>query len=243
MKKLGSVGSLAIALAMLCGGTRSSAQQSPCPDVLNDTFGSASGAGPHVEIRILFDSTSARHLPTFAVWAHAAGTDSVQTIYVTCKGAYDRWGRAVSRPSALPVWSGVRRDEGLATSGDEIDALTTATPRGRDFTIRWAVPPEFRGKQVDLYVEVNVSFDYNEHYTQDEAPNGQPSLVWRASFHAGDQPAANPIALLIGHGEVRGANATIDPDLSGITTARDLFRSVQVSYRPAGTAPPPRPPR
>lgn len=192
-----------------------------------------------VEITFSFDTESYPWLlgtkyPQMAVWAV---TDSeARTVFVTRGAARDDWYFADKRPSALPVWSGVREQD----RDGAVDAVSGATPSGESHTIVWALPPTFTNKPVDVYIEANVSFDYNAFYHDDEDGtdgaysdvNGQPSMVWKASF-AADDTATDVEPAIIGHGHVLGNTHEIDPDTSRITTADSLFHYIRVSYHPA----------
>jgi len=117
--------------------------------------------------------------------------------------------------------------------------VTGATPGGDMHTIRWAIPEKYAGKNVMVFIEANVSLDYNEFYSKDEdSPgfsdvNGQPSVVWRTAFPVDDTPR-QLTPDIIGHGHVLGKDSAIDPDMSGITTAAGLFNYIEISYQPGG---------
>ena len=72
--------------------------------------------------------------------------------------------------------------------------MTGATPGGDVHSIRWEIPKKYNGKPLSVFIEANVSFDYNEFYVKDEdSPgysdfNGQPSMVWRTVFPLDDAP-------------------------------------------------------
>jgi hypothetical protein len=171
--------------------------------------------------------------PQMAVWV-SAGPDA-QTVFATDGAAKDDWYFADKRPSALPVWSGIRNQ----AAGTDVDAVSGATPSGESHTISWQLPESFRGKEVAVTIEANVSFDYNAYYHNDtdrsdagySDVNGQPSVVWRASFTA-DDAVKEVEPVVIGHGHVLGSDPEIDADLSNITTADALFHYVRLTYHP-----------
>ncbi len=197
----------------------------------------ADAPGRYLEVALAFNTENYPWLlgtkyPQMAVWVEADNRIP-ETVFVTRGAGKDKWLFADERPGALPVWSGIRPER----VGPEIDAVTGATPGGDVHTIRWAVPEACAGKNLSVFIEANVSFDYNDFYSKDETSpgfsdvNGQPSVVWRAEFAAGTTPRqVSPE--IIGHGHVLGKNSEIDPDMSGITTAAGLFDYIGISYQP-----------
>lgn len=196
--------------------------------------------GPAIRVIFSFNPESYPRMirkmyPQMAVWATGEGTDFTRTLYATKSGARDKWWGADKRPSALPVWYGIMSAGG---TGD-IDAVTGATPSGESFSVRWPLPRELRGKTVNIFIEANVSFDYNERYPKKakegdaaySGVNGQPSLVWKARIDTSKgQSSVTPV--LAGHGEVLGRDHRINEDLAGITTARGLFHYIKVVFEP-----------
>ncbi len=199
---------------------------------------------PHLRITITFNPESYKSMmlkklyPTYVLWVEEAESGMVKTVYVTAKAGKGKWFMADARPSSVPVWYGVRKKESLKGPA-VIDAVTSATPSGTMITHLWQVPDSMLGGKLTVYLEGNVSFDYNEFYRKDLPPenplysevNGQPSLVWKAVVRAGVKPA-NDVFGLIGHGHVTGKNNDVDKDLSKITTAKRIFKDLQVSFAP-----------
>ena len=170
--------------------------------------------------------------PQMAVWVEADGS-APETVFVTQGAGKDKWMFADRRPGALPVWSGIRPEK----EDPEIDAVTGATPGGNSHTIRWKIPNTYKGKILSVFIEANVSFDYNDFYTKDKTSpgfsdvNGQPSVVWQAEFVADSTPRQLPPEIA-GHGHVLGKDSDIDPDMTHITTAAALFDYIEISYQP-----------
>ncbi|MFZ5572576.1 MAG: hypothetical protein ACOZF0_19420 [Thermodesulfobacteriota bacterium] len=168
--------------------------------------------------------------PQMAIWVESA-TDPARTVFATEMGAKNSWHFASERPSSLPVWYGVVEKE----TDLNIDAVSGATPSGEVHTFLWQIPEQLHGKTISLYVEANVSFDYNQYYNKDESTpgfsdvNGQPSMVWKAVFTADDR-SREITPEIAGHGHVLGEDHRIDPDLSQITTARELFHYIHLQY-------------
>ncbi len=169
--------------------------------------------------------------PQLAVWLENEETDEVRTLMVTQAAATDTWDGKVTCPVGLPIWTGRYFEESgvwVSYETPAADAITRATPKESV-----ALETELPG--VDtwfIYVEVNVSGDFNEDfpaffgYERERWGNGQPSLIYRARL----DPEVNgflPIKLV---GRSEQEYAVDDPiaDLKGITTATSLIESIQV---------------
>lgn len=169
--------------------------------------------------------------PQIAVWMTEPESSFQKTIYITERGARNSWILADARPSATPVWNGIRSQEHQL----DIDGISGATPSGELHTIIWPIPPALSAKTINIYIEANVSFDYNDYYSDDESRkgysgvNGQPSLIWKTVVNLTDTDAGyTPI--IIGHGNVNGADSQVHEDLTNVTTARNLFNYIKVHY-------------
>lgn len=173
--------------------------------------------------------------PQVAVWISQPDMKYARTAYATNKGSRDSYWGADSRPYALPVWYGIRKAE----TRPAVDAVTGATPSGESFIIRWNVPDELRGKTVEVQIEANVAFDYNESFPKSAKAgdanytevNGQPSLVWRARVDMG-RAGSEITPEIAGHGQILGTDHAIHPDISKLTTARGIFHYIRVTYDP-----------
>lgn len=160
--------------------------------------------------------------PQVACWIETPSGDYVDTIYVTAKGAKNKWMSAPSagRPEALPVWSHLRKEKSAVADG-----VSGATPSGatkRDATLPKSLP---KGRYI-FKLEVNRSYDYNESFTR---VTGQPSLIYECAIDLGDGPSKASF-VPIGQGSVDGSDGTIRPGLKGITTALDLLADAEISY-------------
>ncbi len=170
--------------------------------------------------------------PQLAVWVETVTGDR-ETVFVTQGAGENKWMFADERPDALPVWAGIRP----GNQGVDIDAVSGATPSGEVHAIVWQIPEKYHGQKIAVFIEANVSFDYNEFYTKAEnmpgysGVNGQPSVVWKSSFIADDTPQQTTPEI-IGHGQVLGKNSEIDSDMSGVSTAAELFNYMTFSYYP-----------
>lgn len=187
--------------------------------------------------------------PLMAVWAEDLDGKYIETLYVAesiAKGIYihgdkksGKWMPGpIRRPATLPYWAhkrGVREEDGLyiPTFNTQMpDAITSATPKGNFILI--AKTTKKYPTQFHLLFEINQSWDWNEHWTNNKFPedkeyktSSQPSLVYQAIINA--DSAKNPIQLkAIGHGHYSGANGELFEDLSTLTTALKIAEKILV---------------
>ena len=173
--------------------------------------------------------------PTYAIWLEEKSMGRVMTVYVTGKAGKDEWIMADSRPESVPVWYGIKSEE-KATSQSTVDAVTGATPAGEAAEIVWQVPESLVDKKIDVYIEANSSFDYNDYYNKQKngpgysGSNGQPSLIWHVLLDLSENTPDAVSPEIIGHGHVLGSDHRIDPDVSKITTARATFQYIGITY-------------
>jgi len=180
-----------------------------------------------------------------AIWLTDEQGVFVDTVYVTRKiakkglgnrsgGLDDKLGGA--RLSTLPVWAYSRGiDYGNANfyppkNKPLPDAITSATPKVGEFVWEWKPKEALKPRKYLYYIEVNKSFDKNEHHDYSWY-RGQPSVVWRGNIQVGNQISKSE-AKIIGHGNVAGEDGTINPDLSTLTTSLRLIEKVVVVYHP-----------
>jgi hypothetical protein len=181
----------------------------------------------------------------FAIWLTDEEGSFIDTVYVTKKtaqkGLGNRGGKldgklGGSRLSTLPVWAYWRGyDYGggnfYPPKDDPLpDAITSATPKEGEFVWTWKPQKRLEPGRYFYYVEVNKSFDKNEHHKYSWY-RGQPSVVWQGVLQVG-QEVSQGSAVIVGHGDVAGADGKIHPDVSSLTTALRLIESVEVVYRP-----------
>jgi hypothetical protein len=172
--------------------------------------------------------------PQIAVWVETAEGRFVQTLFVTQRAGKGNWMGApkAGRPESLPVFYHAARGQG------GLDALSSATPKA-EVKVKDGQLSLERGKRYVVLVEVNHSFDYNESWPgklpsgdpRYSGVNGQPSLVYRAEFTAGDETAS--MALLpLGTGAVDGRDGEVRPGTKGLTSALGILAAVGVSWKP-----------
>ncbi|MBT8372527.1 MAG: hypothetical protein KJO34_16285 [Deltaproteobacteria bacterium] len=173
--------------------------------------------------------------PTYAIWLKEKSMQRVMTVYVTGKAGKGEWVMADSRPESVPVWYGIKSQE-EAKSQLTVDAISGATPSGEAAEIVWQVPENLVDKKIDIYIEANSSFDYNDYYKKQKGDpgysgaNGQPSLIWHALLDLSESTPDAVTPEIVGHGHVLGLDHQIDPDISKITTASETFQYIGIKY-------------
>lgn len=173
--------------------------------------------------------------PQFALWMEDETKGTIRTIWVTSKTGKGSWGNNVVRTVSLPYWTSRWNIETQSQSyptpeNPVIDAATGATPKV-ELTAEVLVP----AKSIwNYFVEVNVSGDYNDAFPvslqdgkQDRQGNGQPSIIYRGKITA--SPGRRSIPELIGRTDQLQGVKNIITDMDGITTARGLFSTIEVS--------------
>jgi len=179
--------------------------------------------------------------PQIAVWIEDTDGNYIETLYVTEKGGTQGWrgqpggppAETIRRPESLPCWSHRRNvvyADGLfmpTLDNPLVDTVTAATPMG-DFQLDTKVP---EGHTIFVVlVEVNSPGDYNEAYPEGVSPDspgysgasGQPSIIFAATIDLSSGPKTWEL-LPVGHGSPYGTDGGITPDLSDLTTAKDII--------------------
>ncbi len=188
--------------------------------------------------------------PLMAIWITDTTNNYIETLYLAesiAKGVYSHGDKStgkwmpgpIRRPATLPVWAHSRNfkeSDGLyiPTKNTPIpDAISGATPQN-NFILQTKTsstePGVFR-----VYFEINQTWDWNEYWTNNKFPDDkeyktscQPALVYMATIDT--QRNEGPVNLiLIGHSHYNGSDGTINPDLSTITTAKQITSSIKVN--------------
>ncbi len=154
---------------------------------------------------------------------------------MTSKTGTGSWGSNVVRSVSLPYWVSRWNLETQSRSyptpeNPVINALTGATPKV-DFIAEVIVP----AKSVwNYFIEVNVSGDYNDAFPvkqkdgkPDRQGNGQPSIIYRGEITSSPGRRSRPE--LIGRTEQLRSVEHIITDMEGISTAKNLFSTIDVS--------------
>lgn len=199
----------------------------------------------NIQQSFIFRITLSQKNCQLAIWLADEKGVFVDTIYVTNKvakkgmgnrggGLDDKW--RGSRLSVLPVWAHQRHiDYGggnfYPTKEKPLpDAITSATSKAGEFVWIWEPDRTIKPGEYFYYVEINQSFDKNEHNDYSWY-RGQPSVVWSGNLLVGYQISESK-AKIIGHGHVAGTDGEINPDLSTLTTSLKLIEEVKALYKP-----------
>ena len=170
--------------------------------------------------------------PQFAVWLEDADGNYIKTIYVTGKASKKSWvfSPKEGRPESLPVWYNASKQgagaAGSADDGQQLDAVTSATPKGGVI-----FSTEIEDKSYIIKAEFNTSFDYNDFYTKKSTGvNGQPSVVYSAEIPEGFSKESGEIKLAFaGCGSLDGSDGELHADDSNLTTAKSIVKLVAVT--------------
>ncbi len=179
--------------------------------------------------------------PQIALWIQDSEGNFVQTLFVTKRASKRSWIFApkAGRPESLPVWYNASGNEksvsagkkSFAESGNALDAVTSATPKG-SFDILQNIQLDETKKYL-VFAEVNKSFDYNEFYPKNaektspeySGVNGQPSAVYCAEISAENPEAKMNLA---GTGSLNGTSGLIQNKTETLTTAKNLVEKIIV---------------
>lgn len=172
--------------------------------------------------------------PQFALWIQDSDGNFSQTIFATKRASKKKWIFAPKdgRPESLPVWYHSCENFYVPESKNEMDAVSSATPKG-SFDVSRKIQLK-EGKKYFVFAEVNKSFDYNEFYPKDAGKNsaeysgvnGQPSAVYRAEINLENHEAKLE---LIGTGSLDGKSGLIEDKTETLTTAKNLVEKIVVS--------------
>jgi len=182
--------------------------------------------GEHWQNKMKVFIFSVKKSPQLAAWIEDSEGNYITTIAVSEKSAKGNWMSAPKegRPEALPVWSHKQQNYSVTDDYDTVSSATIKGSFGANIDRRSFVD----GKTYHVYLEINHSFDYNDHWVKtNSGVNGQPSLVYHAQFITG-QPGR--ISLFpIGHGSVDGSDGKITSGLENFTSALRIVKSAYIS--------------
>lgn len=208
------------------------------------------GTGQKLEITFL--KGKAHNHPTFAIWLEDADGAYIQTLFVTRaigQGVFTygdkksgQWKPGeVRRPAALPYWGhkrGIPASDGLYIPTPENpvpDAYSGATPTG-SFQLSSRLDKPLNGK-VRVMVEINQTWDWNEFWTNNKFPDDlnyktscQPSLVYSSELIDLQTDTGDFVLNPIGHGHYSGLDGSLNPDLSTLTTAKQIASLITLRF-------------
>ena len=208
----------------------------------------AEGKGPHIVIDITRGKSF--YYPLMAAWIEDMDGKYIQTLFVpysVATGIFkygktegSHWTSAPKRaPETLPYWAhkrGIKASDGLYMPEPEnpvADSYSGATPTEGFILYARAdneLPEKFR-----VMFEINQNWDWNEYWTNSKYPDDeyykmscQPALVYEAVIDMGSRNDSIP-AKVIGHSHYNGSTGELFTDLSTITTALEIAKSIVVS--------------
>jgi hypothetical protein len=205
-----------------------------------------------VELEIKLTKGYAFLNPLFAFWYEDTLGNFVQTFYVarSVGTGYFQYGilvdeewkpAALRKPATLPVWAhrrGTLADDSLYMPTPENpvpDAVTGATPKTNFILKTKTNDKELRF--INLFMEINQSYDWNDYYTLDIHPqdhdykdNSQPAIVYSVLIDLKNKNKTYKMRP-IGHSHIAGRDGLIYRDMENITTALSIVREVQVTVK------------
>ncbi len=186
--------------------------------------------------------------PSFAIWLEDTSGNYIQDIYVTKyvsngifghgyvkNGKWEKGQRLL--PAALPVWMHKRVSKSGAKplppspESPVVDAYTGATPKN-NFIVETQLPSDISQK-LKVYLELNQTWDWNDYWTNNKFPedadyktSSQPALVYCVTIDLNTSEAKN--FELLGHSHYSGKDGSINPDISTITTAKEILLQLSI---------------
>ena len=216
------------------------------PEVLTPYTIGAAKTGTSLMLK--FEKGKQHNHPLFAVWLADRNGKFIETLYVSesiGKGVFPRVDRkkgawmagAIQRPAALPYWAHQRNrlnefgSFNPTPAHPELDGNTGATPQS-SFILNLKSSKELSGNYI-VYVELNQSWDWNEFWYNDRFPgnkeymtSSQPALVYSVLIDT-RQKQGYPMKP-VGHSSYDGSNGNLTTDLSTLTTALRIAKSLTV---------------
>ena len=169
--------------------------------------------------------------PQVAIWVENESGVFLKTLYVTQRAGKRKWrmGPKNGRPESLPVWYHKSSDKEIIlmqknnSLGEEIDAVTSATPKG-GVIINAEIPDE----KCVIKAEFNTSFDYNDYFTKKTSGvNGQPSVIYGAKIENVEKEI---VLNLLGTGSLDGSDGNIYKNTEKLTSAKSIVKNIIVKF-------------
>jgi len=166
--------------------------------------------------------------PQIAVWLEDEEGKYLKTVYITAKYSSHGLFANKTRPEALPVWS-AKHD---AKEKQSIDAVS----QGTGTVLKGSIDRTGNDKKQFLMLEINNSFDYNAAYNDNlsaDQPDysdtsGQPAMIYKADMK---KEQNSGIFELKGHAHPAGKDGKIYSDLSKVTTAQQIIKTIAWKIR------------
>ena len=195
-----------------------------------------------------FEKGKQHNHPLFAVWLADRNGKFIETLYVSesiGKGIFPRVDRkkgawmagALQRPAALPYWAHQRNilnefgTYNPTPAHPEVDGCTGATPQS-SFLLNLKTTKVLEGTY-QVFVELNQSWDWNEFWYNNRFPDdkeyvtsSQPALVYSVLIDTRQKKSypLNPV----GYSSHDGSDGSLNPDLTTLTTALKIAKSISV---------------
>lgn len=205
-----------------------------------------------LDVQIVFMKGEEHKHPTFAIWSEDMDGKLLETLYVTQyfasgifayadagEGTWKKESGESLRPAALPYWSHRRniisRDTLYVPTPENPvpDAITGATPKGNfvmNSSVSKDIPDRFR-----IMFEINQPIDYNDYWTNNRFPgnynyisSAQPSLIYAVDVDMNNIDKKPLLMSVIGHGHYAGDNGDLFTDVSTLSSALEIAKSINV---------------
>lgn len=187
--------------------------------------------------------------PTFVFWKEDMEGHFIETIFITKSYASGIFGHHMIgdtiwmpnegssfQPAALPYWThkkGLIDGKYLVPTPEHpyVDAISGATPI-EDFQIN---VKNNKSAKYRIYLELNQAWDWNNYWTNNKFPqsnaykhSAQPSIIYAVTINENDSVYfMNPV----GHGDPKGETENLFTDISSLTTAKDIFKTIRISIK------------
>ena len=185
--------------------------------------------------------------PTFVLWEEDMNGSYQKTLFITKSYSSGIFGHQMVgdsiwlnksgssyQPAALPYWT---HKKGPITGRQFIptpehpfvDAYSGATPKNN---FQFLTGKENVTGQHRILLEVNQAWDWNAYWTNNKYPDSQayknsaqPSLIYEVVINQAD---SSYFFKPIGHGDPTGETGKLFTDISSLTTAKEIYETVQV---------------
>ena len=202
-----------------------------------------------IPVEIIFKKGVQHYYPLMAIWVEDTSGHYIHSLYVAesiAKGIFSHANYADGKwqsgkkliPSALPYWShkqtDVRNDSISMTTPEHPlpDAYSGATPTS-SFRLRSVVQPS-AGEVFNVMFEINQSWDWNNYWYNSKFPgnkeylkSAQPAVVYKATIDMGSSQATYQMEP-VGHSHPYGATGELYKDLTTLTTALKIAKTITV---------------
>lgn len=209
--------------------------------------------GKGIILEIHFQAGKHHNHPLMAIWIEDTAGNYLQSLYVAqsiAKGYFaygdktsGRWlPGEIRRPAALPYWAhkrGLQAEDGLyipSSKNPLPDAYSGATPKA-DFILTTKTDNIPNTQFIRVLMEINQTWDWNEYWTNNKYPDNdeyktssQPAIVYAATIDINVKDKEYEL-IPIGHSHYSGDTGELFPNLSTLTTALHIAKSIRVKVK------------